>query len=321
MRSILISVALLVPSLALAADPPKPDLERAEKTEHAEARQGTDEEDDVVKSQSVDAFNELEDAQPGPPAKLEVRTAAAWGYVPAEGQTPNGSVEFLYTPRGAFGRNMQLLAAIEGEHDDIDNTFGPNLGWQQRWFTDGGRGSAVPSIGTLTEFFTPMPGVRNKSAFWPGATTGSHLKETLVVAKYVGPGTAYLNGFVQRQISNTQICDSGLATRGQKLAKGVDGCDYWAPWTFGFRVGYQWVVLDDKLSFIADYMHETNEFTTQKATAALPDPEQHLATDVLELSVQWRPTDHWTLGPGVQLGVNGRAETPTYEAGLVVLYE
>jgi len=304
LRIALASVAPLALTLTLTA------AAHAEAPVKGEQKQ---EEDDVVRDQSVDAYNDLEDAQPGPPGVVELLIRLGWGYVPAEGQTPNGDLEVLWTPGGSdFLTNAQFLVAVTGEHDDIDNTFGLQFGWLQRWVKDGGRDSAVPSIGTLTEFFTPMPFVRNLDAFAPGATTGEYFRETLTVAKYLGPGTVYVNGFVQRQIGNTQICDPGETVQSDPTA-----CDYWAPWTLGVRVGYKLDAIPDRLGIIVDYIHETNEFTTQK----FADAEQHQPYDMVELSAMWNVTEHWTLGPGIQLGVNGRAETPTYEAGFVLLYE
>lgn len=297
---------------ALAADPTPPD-----------------DEDEVSADQSVDGYTELEDAQAGKPGNLEERLWLTWGYVPAEGYTPNDTLELSYTGKGLL-RNSEFDLAQYFEHDDVDNSSGFNFGWMQRWVKDGGRKSAIPSVGTLTEYYLRTPGLITLPAFAPGATVGDHISEILTVAKYVGPGTLYLNGEAQMQLFNSQICvnDQDVAYQpkdapdqnGPALPN-YDGCDYWAPFTFVARVGYKLPIIHDKLDIEADFTHETNEFTTQKASDTLPAPETHYPYEMGNVAAIWHINEHWTLSPGVLFGLDGREETPMYEAGIFLLHE
>ncbi len=286
------------------------------------------EEDEVSKDQSVDAYSDLEDAQAGVPGALEARLRLTWGYVPAEGNTPSEEFELSYTPLAL--PSTEFLAAQYFEHDDVDNTSGFLLGWNQRWIKDGGRDSWVPSVGTLTEYFVRTPYISTLVDFAPGATSGDHIAETLTIAKYLGPGTLYLNGVVERRVFNSQICvdenDVAFQPADPRADQSpnppqLDGCDYWADWTFAARVGYKLTVIDDVLDVLAGYWIETNEFTTQTKSLTYPEPEDHAPYNIAELAVIWHATDQLTISPGIQIGLDGREETPAYEAGVFLLYE
>ena len=291
--------------------------------------QAQEAEDEVTSEQSVDAYNSLEDAQPGPPGVFEQRLYLTWGYVPAEGNTPSETLEFSYTGKGHL-QNSEFLLAQYFEHDDVDNTTAFVGGWNQRWLRDAGRGHWLPSVGTLTEYWLRTPFLIQGDAFAPGATNGDHIGETLTIAKYLGPGSLYLNGEVERRLFNSAICvtDQDVAIQPEDapdqngiLAPNYDGCDYWAPWTLAARVGYQWNAIPDKLNIVVDYIHETNEFKTQTASETLPEPETHFPYDMGEVAVSWHVNSHWTISPGVQFGLDGHEETPAYEAGLFLLHE
>lgn len=310
------ALALLLLAPARAVDPVVPPTPEAE--------------DQVTTDQSVDAYSELEDAQAGPPKVLEERLFLTWGYVPAEGFTPSDELEVSYTPGGRFGTHSELLVSQYFEHDDVDNTTAFNLGWNQRWVKDGGRKSWIPSIGTLTEYWLRTPGVIKGTHFAPGATQGDHIGETLTIAKYLGPGTIYLNGEVERRVFNSEICvnanDVAIQPGDAPDQNGIalpnfDGCDYWAPWTLSARIGYNLPIIPDKFNVVVDYVHETNEFVTQTASVTLPEPEKHVPYELGEVAVMWHVNPHWTLSPGVQIGLDGHDETPTYETGLFLLHE
>lgn len=285
------------------------------------------EEDQVTTDQSVDAFSDLEDAQAGAPGKVEGRLRLTWGYVPAEGFTPADELEISYTPKTL--PHTEFLLAQYFEHDSVDNTSGILAGWNQRWVKDGGRHSWVPSVGTLTEYFTRTPYIHNLPAFAPGGTAGDYVSETLTVAKYVGPGTLYLNGVVERHLFNTQICvnDQDVAYQPadapdqSPALPSYDGCDYWADWTIAGRVGYNLPVVPDKLNVVLGYWLETNEFTTQAQSDTYRDPEQHLPYNIAEAALIWHANEHLTISPGIQVGLDGRDETPQYETGLFFLLE
>lgn len=295
----------------------------------AEGVASADVEDAVTSEQSVDAYSELEDAQPGAPGRLEERLWLTWGYVPAEGFTPSDELEFSYTPKGKLS-NSEFLISQYFEHDDVDNTTAINFGWNQRWVKDGGRKSWVPSIGTLTEYWMRTPGLITLPSMAPGATQGDHIGETLTIAKYLGPGTIYVNGEASLRVFETQICvtEEDVAIQpgdapdqnGSALPN-YDGCDYWAPWTFAVRAGYKLPVVQDRLDVVADYVDETNEFVTQQKSDTYPEPEVHHPYELAELALMVHLGDHWTLSPGIMVGLDGHEETPQYETGLFLLHE
>lgn len=290
-------------------------------------------EDQVTTDQSIDAFNEMEDGQAGPPGVLEERVWLNYGYVPAEGPTPSDTFELSYTPnsKSNFVSHMEFDVAQYFEHDDVDNTTAIEFGIVNRWVKDGGKKSAVPSIGTLTEYWLRTPFVIQGDAFAPGATQGDHVGETLTIAKYLGPGSLYLNGSVERRLFQSEICvtDQDVAIQpgdapdqNGAAAPNYDGCDYWAPWTFAVKVGYKAQVIPEKFDLIFDFVHETNEFTTQVASPTLPGPEKHHAYEMAEVSTMIHAGEHFTFGPGALFGLTpGFEETPTYEAGLFFLHE
>lgn len=286
-------------------------------------------EDEVSAQQSVDAFTELEDAQAGRPGAFEERLWLAWGYVPAEGNIPNDTLELSYTGEGMF-KNTELDLAQYFEHDDVDNSTAFIFGWMQRWVKDGGRDSVVPSVGTLTEYYLRTPFLIDLPDFAPGATVGDHIAEIVTIAKYAGPGTLYVNAEAQMQLFNSQICvtedDVAIQPRDGPDQNGpvrpnFDGCDYWSPFTLAARIGYKLPMVEDRLAFIADLTIETNEFATQEASATLPEPEPHFPYVWANLAVLWHVSENWTVSPGILIGLDGREETPTYEAGLFVLHE
>jgi len=298
-----------------------------------EIKEEPEKEDDVTERQSVDAFNEVEDAQAGSPGELEGRLWLNWGYVPAEGYTPSDTFELSYTVKS---KSHELLNHTEFdvaqyfEHDDVDNTTGFNLGWMQRWVKDGGKKSAVPSIGTLTEYFLRTPFVIQGPKYAPGATNGDNIGETLIIAKYLGPGTVYLNGTVAHRLFHSNICvdDNDVAFQPEDApdqngaaAPNYDGCDYWADWTLSGLVGYKLDVSED-VNVIVDYIHETNEFATQTASKTLAEPETHYPYNMAELAVQIRLGEEWTVSPGGLFGLDpNKEETPTYEVGLFLMHE
>ncbi len=300
-------------------------------------------EDPVTKDQSIDAYDDLEDAQPGTPGHVEERLWLTWGYVPAEGYTPSDTLELSYTGKGVL-KNTEFDLAQYFEHDDVDNSTGILAGWMQRWVKDGGRHSLRPSIGTLAEYYLRTPYVITKPGYAPGASVGDHVELTLTVAKYFGPGSLYLNGSVQHQLFNSEICvteddvaiqptDPAFPDKDGPGGVNWDGCDYWAPWTLTARLGYNLPLIPDKLNVIADFIVETNEFTTQQVSDTNPEPEAHYPYDMGEVALMWHINEHWTLSPGVLFGTNstppigqnlaglGHEETPQYEAGIFLLHE
>ncbi len=274
----------------------------------------TPKEDNVTRLQSCDAFNSLEDGQPTPPGFLEFRALPTFAYSRAENQIIGIEPELEYTPRSKnkMLENAQLLASFFLEHDGTDNSGQLNLGWNERWVSDAGKGHAQPTLATLVEVNFPLPGLRTTEPFLNGSKAGNFLKITGVYAKFLGPGSIYLNVSARRQFGSITT-DSILSETGIKL----DG-DHWTKNLFGFRVGYNWIVKEDKLNVIVDYNRETNEFKTQAGAAA---DEIHLPYNTIEASIEWVVSKHLTLGPGLEFGLDGRDETPFYGFGCLFLFE
>lgn len=264
---------------------------------------GAPKEDNVTRLQSCDAFNSLEDGQPTPPGFLEFRTLPTFAYSRAENQIIGIEPELEFTPKSKSKliEQSQLLASFFLEHDGTDNSGQLNLGYNQRWCTDGGKGSMKPTLATLLEVNFPLPGLRNTNAFLEGSKAGNFVKITGVYAKFMGPGSFYLNLGAREQFGS-QITSDG---------------DVWTKYLYSMRVGYNWVVKEDKLNIIFDYNRETNEFKTQPGA----DAEQHLPYNTIEASTEWVMSHHLTVGPGIEFGVDGRDETPVYGFGCLFLFE
>jgi hypothetical protein len=271
-------------------------------------------EDNVTRLQSCDAFNSLEDGQPTPPGHVEFRMLPTYAFSRAENRIIGIEPEMEFTPRSKskFIENSQVLASFFLEHDGTDNSGQLNLGWNQRWSKDGGKESWKPTIGTLVEANFPLPGLRNTNAFRNGSKAGNFVKITGVYAKFLGPGSLYFNASARKQFGSVTT-DSTLNNEGVK----VDG-DHWTHYLFGFRVGYNWVIKENKLNLIVDYNLETNEFQTQRN--AKPD-EIHKPYNTIEASIEWVVNKHLTLGPGLLFGIDNRDETPRYGFGCLILVE
>ena len=278
---------------------------------------GDSAEDEVSAEQSVDGYTELEDAQVGQSGKLEQRLWLSWGYVPSEGYTPSETLELSYTGKGVL-RNTELDLAQNFEHSADDSALGFEFGWMQRWVKDGGRTSLIPSVGTLTEYYLRTPGLGALPAFAAGAADGDHVAEILTIAKYLGPGTLYLNGEAQLQLFGTHPCVTGLG--GGDLTA-PDGCDAGADYSLAARVGYKLPVLEDKLELEFDFTHETPQRLPQPASATLAEAETPATAEMGNVAAIWHIDEHWAVSPGVRFGLDGREDTPTYEAGVFLLHE
>ena len=151
----------------------------------------------------------------------------------------------------------------------------------------------------MLEVNFPLPYLRKTDAFLEGSKAGNFVKLTFVYAKFIGPGSFYLN-FGYREQFGTEITSDG---------------DVWTKYLHSFRIGYNWVVKEDKLNIIVDYNNETNEFATQ------PGGEVHKSYNTFEASTEWVVSKHLTLGPGIEVGLDGRDETPIFGFGCLMLFE
>lgn len=230
-------------------------------------------EDDVAARQSVDAFISLEDGQPGDPGELELKLNLGWQTTSGEHDPITLLTELQYTPDGNdFLRNMQLILGVPVVMGlgAVDGNADIEFGWQQRWITEEG---AMPSISTLAEIRIPS-GYHSSGV--DGALTG-------IVAKDLGPGTMYVNGFV-------------------KTANGNNIEDL-RHFQWGASAGYKWRV-NDQFALIGDYAIKSSE------------QEGHADINVLEFAGQYEVNEHLTIGPGIVIGLDDNDETPNFGAGV-----
>ncbi len=185
-------------------------------------------EDAVAARQSVNAFNSLEDGQPGAPGQLELQFNIGWQTTSDESDPVAFETELQYTLDGnAFLRNTQLILGVPLElgNGDIDGNADLRFGWQQRWIKEEG---LIPTVATLAEVRIPSG---DDSSGVDGTLTG-------ILAKDLGPGTLYFNAF-------------GKTVNGDNIENRRD-------FQWGFRTGYKWRLNDD-FALIGDYLLESSE--------------------------------------------------------------
>lgn len=230
-------------------------------------------EDDVAARQSVDAFNTLEDGQPGNPGTVELKLETGWLTTSGQHDNIEWLTELQINPDGGeFWRNSQFTIGVPVELGlgGVDGNADVLLGWQQRWVAEDG---AMPTLATLTE-------VRLPTGY---DSSGIDATITGVVAKDLGPGTAYANAFARTANGNN-----------------IEDLRHFQ---WGFRAGYKWRIQDD-FALIGDYVHQTSEQT------GVGD------SNTLELSGEWHVNEHLTIGPGIVIGLDDNDETPDFGAGI-----
>jgi hypothetical protein len=123
----------------------------------------------------------------------------------------------------------------------------------------------------------------------PSGVDSSGVDGTLtgIIAKDFGPGTAIFNAWI-------------------KTANGHN-IDELRHFQWGFRAGYKWRI-NDQWSVIGDYVHQTSEETG------------HSNTNALELSTEYKVNEHFSIGPGLIVGLDNHEETPEIGAGIKLLY-
>ena len=263
--------------LSLAqADRPKAE-QTAVKTEERTVETSSTGEDDVAERQSVDTWSTLEDGQPGAPGELEIHLASGWQTRSGEHDPVFLEPELEYTLDGSeFLRNTQLILGVPltlGFGDYVGNGD-IEFGWQQRWVKEEGM---MPTLATLAEMRIP-------SGYEGSGVDG---KLTGIVAKDIGPGTAYFNAFI-------------ITANGHE----VEDVRHFQ---WGGRVGYKWRITD-AFSFITDYVHQSSE------------EMGHANSNTLELSSEYKFNEHLSIGPGIVIGLDRNEETPYFGAGIRAVY-
>ncbi len=250
------------------------------------------EEDPVTRRQSVDAYTTLEDGQPGAPGEIQLQVDAGWETRSNEHDEFQLRPEIQWTPEnGEFWRNLQFTLAVPMDlgNGAVDGNADLNFGWQQRWVKEEG---LMPTMSTLAEIRIPSG---YHSAGVDGRLTG-------IVAKDVGPGTLYLN--VWMETVNGNNFDIGQETTFLGFTQEGEGIRHFR---WGSRLGYKWRI-NDTFSLIADVRNESSE---QKGVGDI---------DAFELSGEWHVNERITIGPGIIVGLDGHDETPDFGAGIRFLY-
>ena len=119
-------------------------------------------------------------------------------------------------------------------------------------------------------------------------SSGVDVGLTGIVAKEWGAGTFYFNGLIESANGDNEEDLRNLQ--------------------WSFRTGYKWR-FDERTALIFDYIHRSSE--------ERGDPDANL----LELSGEYHVNDHLIIGPGIQVGLDGKEETPNFGAGVRVTLE
>ena len=240
--------------------------------------------DEVALRQEMDTFSSLEDGQPAGPGDWEMQLQGGWGTWSHTGHHDPVLLEpglkytpHRYGPTGAhFLENMQLrmrMPFVLGTGDVAQNGD-LYFGWQQRWIKECGW---CPTVSTLAEMRMPT---RDHSNGVDGTFTG-------ILAKSVGPGTAYFNGWV-------------------RTANG-EGIEDVRHFQWGLRGGYK-LPINDWASLVAVYSH----------SSSVVEGDANL--NVLELGACFRTEHRLAFGPGIFVGMDDNAETPNFGAGFRLIY-
>ena len=254
------------------------DTQERETTTETEDRHGFGAErgeDEVAARQSIDAFMSLEDGQPSAPGILEVQIDAGWQTTSDEHDPFSIETELKYTPDGSdFLRNMQLALDVPVEMGlrGVEGNADIEIDWQQRWVKESGM---MPSLATLVK-------VRVPSGYHSSGVDATLIG---IIAKDVGPGTAYLNGTV-------------------KTANGTNVEDL-RHFQWGAAAGYKWRI-NEQFALIGDYVINSSE------------EEGHGNVNLLELSGEYHVNEHVSIGPGIVIGLDDNEETPNFGAGVRV---
>jgi hypothetical protein len=263
--------------LSLAQGPPPKTEQTAVRAEERTVETTSTGEDEVAERQSFDTWSTLEDGQPGAPGELEIHLASGWQTRSGEHDPVFLHPELEYTLDGSeFLRNTQLDLGVPLTlgYGDYAGEGDIEFGWQQRWVKEE---CNMPTLATLAEMRIP-------SGYEGSGVDG---KLTGIVAKDVGPGTAYLNAFVE-------------TANGHEI-------DDLRHFQWGGRVGYKWRI-SDCFSLIGDYVHQSSEETG------------HANSNTLELSTEYKFNEHLSIGPGIVIGLDRNEETPYLGAGFRLVY-
>ncbi|HUN81135.1 MAG TPA: hypothetical protein VMV81_06440, partial [Phycisphaerae bacterium] len=121
-----------------------------------------------------------------------------------------------------------------------------------------------------------------------------------VVAKEVGCGTAVLNAWLKSANGHNNLEKSSWWDRSSG-----DSDEQLRHFQWGFRTGYKWRVTES-FALLGSYINQSSDTTGER--------NQNIG----EIAVEWRVTDHLTIGPGIMFGLDGQETTPRFGAGILV---
>jgi hypothetical protein len=257
----------------------------------------SDASDAMEDRQSFNTYTSLEDGQPGQPGEFQINFFNGWETSSGERDRWLMEPEIEYTlgrTSDSFLRNTKLglRTPLQLGTGAVDGNGDIEFYWIQRWITEQ-EGGWCPTFSTVNEIRIPS-GYESEKVDW--TMTG-------VLAKELGPGTAYLNAYLKSANGSNNI-EKPTFTRELLLGEEEDDL---RNFQWGFRFGYKWRI-NEKIALIADYVLESSEMRGNHNR------------NTGEVSAEWRVTDHLTIGPGIYFGLDGAEETPNFGAGLALHY-
>lgn len=250
--------------------------------------------EDVRELQSMDAFTSIEDGQPGGPGEWELRLDIGWEHLDDDGD--DGSRFFGFRHRDDDDDNDDVFPAeLELKYTGKGSHFRENMKLTLTSGAEFGNGS-VEGNGDIdvgwqqrwvaehdkTPTLATLLVVRT-----PTGDDSSGVDVTLfgILDKDLGPGTL----FVTAWITDANGGDDVRSTQ------------------WGAQLGYRWRI-GEKFALIGNYVHKSSEEVGNDEI------------DLLEIGMEYHPTDRFIFGPGVFVGLNDNEETPDFGAGIRFTY-
>lgn len=285
------------PEFRLAAADEKPADAKPEDKPATETTTETTEvvnEDDLTLKQSFDAYIALEDGQPGRPGEIELNYSTGWQTRDRASDPWLMAPEIAWTPKQLPNTRLSLAVPLELLNGRVDGNADIYLRWLQRWIQEK-PDCWYPTFSTINELRVPS-GYGSEGVDW--TLTG-------VLAKEIGPGTAYFNMFL-RTANGENDLDSIAQSAGFLGNRGYDATNR-RHFQWGFRTGYKWRITEC-FAIIADYTHQSNQVYGSR--------NQHIG----EVAAEWRITDKLTLGPGLFHSFDGQGKNTNFGMGVKLHY-
>jgi hypothetical protein len=246
--------------------------------------------------QSFNTYTSLEDGQPGQRGELQINYFSGWQTSSHESDPFLMLMEIEYSPcvkdnwllsNAKFGIDVP----VEMGNGGVDGNGDVHLIWKQR-LVEEEEGNWWPTVSIENEVRLPTG---DDSSGVDGTMEGT-------IAKNVGPGTAVFNAFITSANGHNNL---EKASWFDEWCYGTD--DELRHLQWGFRVGYKWRI-NECFSLVTDYINQSSEL--------LGESNQNIG----EVAAEWRINDHFTVGPGIMIGLDGKDSTPNFGAGLLLHY-